>query len=539
MHKLLKLKNIFIWISLIILILFIHNNSTSFWDQDEAAYAGFGLRMNEANNYLIPEFTWSEPHRKTPLHFWTIAGSFKLFGANEFATRIPSVAAIMLCLFSLYYFGRKTLGRDMAMTSALIMGTSLLPSLGKVSVTDASLLLFETISLLAIWTYLQTGKIGSLLLLVVAIAGGTLTKGPPILIVTGGSLGLMTLFSPHRKRAFIAGITSLLGLIPLFVWGRMAWLSDGGTFITWLVDWYILKRTSGTVFGQTGPPGYYLAVFLLAFLPWLPFLIKSLVEYFRNLISKEKRSSFDLFIFFWLCCGWFFYEIIPSKLPAYAIAAYPALSLLMAKSILGLKEEDIKSSKLIKAGWWLQLVLVIGIGLGLIFGLAPILNQEGKWICYLIALFILTMSISQNLALRGAWGNKGWFFFPVFGIGFLLLVWGLLIPSFEFERSATKRLALELKPQNADLVIITQDFDLPSMPFYLEQNKIPYQVAETLEDWKRLFESEKKVSLIFSDEKLALFMQSLPPAKRPIIRNIQGWVSDQGKTMDYLIVSNR
>lgn len=538
MIKYVKLKFLILWLTAIVVILFIHNSSTSFWDQDEAAYAGFALRMNETGNYLVPDFTWSEPHRKTPLHFWSIAGSFKLFGANEFATRIPSVLAILGSLFAIYFLGRKTLGRDISMTAALIMGTSLLPSLGKVSVTDASLLLFETITFLAVWSYMQTGKWPSLLLLFFAIAGGTLIKGPPILIVTGGSLGLMLIFGPNRNRAFLAGLTTILGVTPLLIWGRIAWLSDGGKFISWLIDWYILKRTSGTVFGQTGPPGYYFLVFLLAFLPWLPFFVNALGEYFRNLFSKERRSSFDLFLLFWFMCGWFFYEIVPSKLPAYAIAAYPALALLIAKSILSLKEHKLSSNNWIKGGWWLQFTLVIGICIALIIGLAPILDNEGQWVCYLLALFLLTFSISQWLAIKGSWGNNGWIFFPGFGIGFLLIVWGLLIPSFEYERSATKRLAHELKRMGAKEVIITQDFDLPSLPFYLEQQKIPYHIIETSEKWTESFFSQNKRHFVFSEDKLNTFMTSVPIEKRPSVLSIKGWVSDQGKSVDYLIINN-
>lgn len=538
MLKFIKLKYLFIWAVLLLTVLLIHNSTTSFWDQDEAAYAGFALRMNETGNYLIPDFTWSEPHRKTPLHFWSIAGSFKLFGANEFGTRIPSVLAIIGSLAALYLLGRKTLGRDLAMVAALIMGTSLLPSLGKVSVTDATLLLFETIAFLSVWTYLQTGKWHSLAILFIAIAGGTLVKGPPILIVTGGSLGLMFLFSPNRMRAFIAGIVTLTGIIPLLIWGRVAWLYDNGTFISWLIDWYILKRTSGTVFGQTGPPGYYLIVFILAFLPWLPIFIHALGEFFKNLFSKEKRSSFDLFLLYWFACGWFFYEIVPSKLPAYAIAAYPALCLLMAKSILTLKFEQLTSNNWIKGGWWLQLILVVAISGALIVGLAPILSHDGKLICYLTALFLLTLSVSQWLAIRGLWGNQGWIFFPAFGLGFLLIVWGLLIPSFEYERSATKRLAIELKDLGAKKVVITQDFDLPSLPFYLEQQKIPYVLQDSPASWKSTFAGEEQHYFVFSEEKLKLFADSIPNKNNLAITAIKGWVSDQGKTMDYLVIHN-
>ena len=77
------------------------------WEQDEAAYAGFAYNMLEKDNYVIPDFEWSWPHRKPPFHFWLIAASYSLFGYNEFATRIPSVLAILTSLFLLYFFTKR------------------------------------------------------------------------------------------------------------------------------------------------------------------------------------------------------------------------------------------------------------------------------------------------------------------------------------------------------------------------------------------------------------------------------------------------
>jgi 4-amino-4-deoxy-L-arabinose transferase-like glycosyltransferase len=66
--------------ALVIVNAFVRNASTPLWDQDEAAYAGFARRMIETGNWVVPEFMWSEPHRKPPFLFWSIAVSFKLFG---------------------------------------------------------------------------------------------------------------------------------------------------------------------------------------------------------------------------------------------------------------------------------------------------------------------------------------------------------------------------------------------------------------------------------------------------------------------------
>ena len=55
------------------------------FDQDEAAYAGFAMKMVQSGDWVIPEYYWSDVHRKTPLHFWMIAYSYSIFGMNEWA----------------------------------------------------------------------------------------------------------------------------------------------------------------------------------------------------------------------------------------------------------------------------------------------------------------------------------------------------------------------------------------------------------------------------------------------------------------------
>jgi 4-amino-4-deoxy-L-arabinose transferase-like glycosyltransferase len=72
-------------------LLLINNWSIPLWDQDESAYAGFAFNMIEQHNWLVPDFPFSDVHRKPPLHFWNIAVFNKIFGYNTFAIRFSSV----------------------------------------------------------------------------------------------------------------------------------------------------------------------------------------------------------------------------------------------------------------------------------------------------------------------------------------------------------------------------------------------------------------------------------------------------------------
>ncbi|MEZ4687669.1 MAG: glycosyltransferase family 39 protein, partial [Bacteroidia bacterium] len=321
-----------LWLLALGIILLAGNARTGLWDQDEAAYAGFGRRMIETGDWLVPQYTWSEVHRKPPFHFWAIAVSQSIFGQNEWATRLPAAVAIWLCSLLLWRQASRLYGKETGRWAALIFGTSALAqAFGHISLTDASLLLWQVLAALSLLRVLNDEPKAAWLFWL-ALGMGALTKGPPVFIFAGGMGLLLLLFHPYRKKLF--RLSFWLGLplafLPLLIWGWLAWQRDGGDFVRWLIDWYILKRVGGSVFGQSGPPGYHLVIMLLAFLPWLAALPFALKWFWKKAINRRAQ---EVEILAWLIAGWLPYELVSSKLPSYALAAHPALALMLAYGI--------------------------------------------------------------------------------------------------------------------------------------------------------------------------------------------------------------
>jgi len=346
----------FVGLMLVVNLLWM-NHSVSLWDEDEAAYAGFGIEMLRTGDWVHPNYQWSIIHRKTPFHFWTIAVSYQLFGINEFAVRIPSVLAILFTCLLVYRLGRALFGEKEALWAAVILATSVqLPLMGKISFTDASLLLFQTIAVLSLFNFLYkpSWKWNSLFWGSMAI--GILVKGPPIILLTGGIWLLTAIFHPKRK-VLIKTHPWFLGpvaLIPFAAWCYASYTQDytlweqsdsNLPFETWwqiedngrkihllpfLWDWYVMRRIGGSVLGQSGFWGYHFVVLTVAFLTWLPFWFASI----RSIFTRPKNiSEKQLLLIFWVIMGWFFWELMSSKLPSYAMAAQPALAILMAFQI--------------------------------------------------------------------------------------------------------------------------------------------------------------------------------------------------------------
>lgn len=311
------------------------------WDEDEAAYGGFAYTMAESGNWAIPEFPWSSIHRKTPLHFWEIALSFKIFGPTEFALRLPGILAIIGTVLAVFGLGRRIFGQQTALAAAIILGSTLfIPVLTKNALTDSSLLLWETVALLSLLNFLKTPHWLWNSLFWFSVSMGLLVKGPPILILVGGLWVFLFIFLPAKRAILIKThpwLYGLIALLPLAAWLGICWQKDGGIFVTFLWDWYVVKRVGGSVLGQTGFPGYHLLVLVLSFLPWLTFFPSSLAALWRLV---KQRDEVAIFLAGWLVFGWFFYEAMSSKLPTYSIAAQPAIAILIARQILATERND-------------------------------------------------------------------------------------------------------------------------------------------------------------------------------------------------------
>lgn len=316
------------------------------WEQDEAAYAGFARNMIETGDWIVPQFPFSEPHRKPPLHFWMIAVSFLIFGESEIALRLPSILSFLGATALLAGLGAKLYGRQRALLASLVFITALFFSnFAKISLTDSLLLFCQTGAILSLGLYLKDGRTAYLLLLAGATAMGLLTKGPPILILIGGPIFLALFQAEGRRRllhpAFIACM--LLAFVPLLMWGWLAYRQTNGELIRWMIDWYVLRRAGGAVFGQSAPPGLYLLFLLVAFLPWSPALFAYARDQWRAMRPLRPmlslpvlRRIFDRysFEFGWALSGWLFYEMLPSKLPSYVLGAAPLFAVVIAGQLL-------------------------------------------------------------------------------------------------------------------------------------------------------------------------------------------------------------
>ena len=515
-------------------ILIVNNWSIVLWNQDEAAYAGFGMNMINNSNYLVPEFIWSDAHRKTPFHFWMICLNFMIFGFNEFATRFSSSLFIFGTFILMYRQVSHFINKDTAIWAVAILGTNLfVPALAKVAVTDATVLFFSTLCAFSILRILEVNQLKWRLLFWLGFALGILTKGPQIIIFLGFfGLGILIF---HKERKNIWRLQPWFYLIPalapLFYWGFLAWQSDDGKFISWLIDWYILRRVSGNVYGQTGPPGYYLATMLAFFLPWLTFVPITIYNAIRNF--KFRNEIYFLFSL-WLFGGWLVYELLSSKLPAYVLAAYPALAVLMAREIIHYKNTG--NGKYYTYLGIFQCVLNIAICIAIPF----LLNE------YLDGIALMS---SMAFAISLLLGSIGFLFYHfkkeskfairsllISAISALCIAWIFMMQEAKPLFNGTKNIAIEMEATfkaDAEVNIMHSFPKLPSLPFYVGKYFPNYYEEEDINISRNKLNGNEPYIAILNEDQYKLIGSQFPK------KEMRSYVIDRQNFNTYIIVYNQ
>lgn len=524
-------------ISLMVLILFINNGSISLWDQDEAAYAGFGYNYLKSGDWIIPKFMWSSVHRKTPLHFWNIAITYKLFGVNEFAVRLSSALAIAFTYMLVVVLGRRLFDEKIAIPASIVLGTSLLVSTyGKVALTDATLLFFTTLCAFSMLYVLKFRSYLWVLVFWISFAGALLTKGPPIIIFSGLFGVLLFIFHEQRKNLLILHLWFFFPLasIPLVYWGYLTYQQDGGAFIRWFIDWYILKRVDGHVFGQTGPPGYHLLFFFLFFISYFMFLPKAIysgVTWFKN------KSEDIIMLGSWFLAGWLFYELTPSKLPAYAIAAHVPLSFLIAKQFTKIDELNFGETKFrVAVSFHFVFNYIISIG---IFALPFFVDVPNQFVFFFVAIIHFVGNSINLFFIKRKKNNELVYSLMITAMLFLLMAWGILVPKLDFLKDGSKRVAgiiQENIKKDAICVIGNQTGHPPSLPFYIGQH-LDTVIAE--HKWDSLMYYYKRPEpcvLVLNKDQKKWFAWEL---ENPKFEQILSKMTDRTNVAEYYILYNK
>ena len=334
---------------------------------DAARYASIAKTMVVNNNYLelyCDGVDWlDKPH----FPFWLTALSFKIFGINTWAYKLPGILFMLMGAWYTYLLGKRLYNKEIALWAVLILLTAEHIILSNNDVRAEPYLTGLIIA--SVYHFYGAYKDGSLLQLVLGslFAGcAVMTKGIFALIPIGGAIAGELLIKKDWRNLFhwrwlVAGVLTLVFMLPelyalyyqfdlhpeKIVFGTTN--VSGLKFFFWDSQFGRFFNT-GPIKGQ-GDPFFFVHTTLWAFLPWSVMLYITLFVFIRK-HSRAPRNAEWLTV-----CGSLLTFIVFSasqfQLPHYLNIVFPFFAILTAQYLYG-----INSPGTIKKLFTTQIVII-------------------------------------------------------------------------------------------------------------------------------------------------------------------------------------
>jgi 4-amino-4-deoxy-L-arabinose transferase-like glycosyltransferase len=393
-------------------------------EPDEARYSDIPSLMNRTGDYITPHLHHVVYLEKPPLSYWATALLFKIFGENEFSSRLFVALCAWGCIFLVYRMGTYFHDEKTGLYSAGVLSTFLYHSiLGKINTLDMPLTLFVGLATWAGYRYFAGDgqKRGWLYLLYISSGLAFLTKGL-IGVVFPFAIMILWLFISKRWRDMLR-LFSPVGMI-LFLLISCPWIilvqKANKDFLWFFFIREHFLRYTATSGSRNHPIWFYVPIVVLGTLPWSAFLWKALregVEKRAPLFRAEEKH----FLLIWIFFIFIFFSFSSSQLIPYIAPLFIPIAVLFGHLFRLYEDRDIPLEK--KRGKrflydlpiiLMSLVFIIGLILACLIrnlGLGAYqinLPFENGWWLILSPILFLVMMVFLPLLVERKW-RRGWF----------------------------------------------------------------------------------------------------------------------------------
>ncbi len=349
---------VFLPIGLTIIVYFASTTSRAITDYDEGFYAQAARHMAESGNWVTPYVNEVRFLEKPPFLYWITAVSFKIFGINEFALRLPTAFAVTALVWIVLLIVRRLADKR----AALLAGLSTAFSIGTYIFTretlhDIWLVLFLAIAMYAFlnW-YLDPGRpLKPALFFYAAMAGAVLCKS---IIGAVFPLGIVAVFfllsKEYPKWKTLHLLPGLLIFSILTIpWHCFAEIQNKGFLKFFFVGEQFMRflgKYEGPVV-ESIPLLLFWSLIFVWFFPWTA-LLPAAFAATRNNVDRYRRILFRLALAWIIVILGFF--SFSARLEHYIFPALPALSLFIAGAV----SDDNQRKPLL---WGFRGLVVLGI----------------------------------------------------------------------------------------------------------------------------------------------------------------------------------
>lgn len=399
----------------------------------EPREAVVALSMINTGDWISPVNNGVDIAYKPPFFHWCIALiSLLLGGVTEFTSRLPSALAMIAMLLVVFHYQVKNkVEVKVAFLSALVTLTTFEVHRGAMACrVDMMLSVFIVISIYLLHDWYVSRKHTSLLLAILCMSCGFLTKGPVGVVLPCLVAGVYMLLRGEKffKTLIIFIAVGTASCVLPAVWYYLAYLERGDSFLYLVYEENILRFTGKMVYSSHEEPAIYNILTLISgLLPYTVLLLISLfalkyrkprMEWGSTLWVKLKdrissMNSNDLLSLLAFVLIFVFYCIPKSKRSVYLLPVYPFAAYFIARYMLYLAN---RHRKIVSGfGWFISILALLIPILYLIInlGLIPQTIFHGKHaadnIAYLNGLSSAGWGIPAIISVIVILGSIAWF----------------------------------------------------------------------------------------------------------------------------------
>jgi 4-amino-4-deoxy-L-arabinose transferase-like glycosyltransferase len=315
------------------------------WEPDEGRYAEIAREMVVSGDYVTPHDNFVRYFEKPPLVYWAEAGAIHLFGANEFAVRVPAALFTAGEVAITAAIGEAMFGAEVGLLGALALGLSpLVFGFARFATLDPALAFFMTAALGAYYAAARAPDFGSgagrlwMLAAAAALALGTLCKGPVALLL-GGAIALGWLLIERRggevRRIPLLSCIAIYAAIAV-PWFVIANARNPGFLHFFFVHEHLERFLESSEHGWG--PYFFIPILLGGAWPWIWFVPLGWSEIARAPeADRASALSARRLLIVWFAIVFVFFSIPRSKLGSYILPAMPPVAILAGYGIQSLR----------------------------------------------------------------------------------------------------------------------------------------------------------------------------------------------------------
>ena len=305
---------------------------------DEGRYAEIPREMLVSGDWVVPHLNGLPYIEKPPLQYWATAIAYRIFGIDDWVSRLWNLLLGIGGLVIVQATGRKLWGARAGDAAALVLlATPLYMMVGQLNLLDMGLTFFLTAALCA-FLLAQRDEASEaenrrwMLWCWVAISFGFLQKGlvagaVPVLALVAYSV-LQRDWRLWQRLHLLKGI-AIFALLCL-PWVLALGLRDGE------YAWFFLVHEHFTRFltnehHREEPWWYFILVFAVGALPWTPLLLRAAWQALASRVPGRFDPARALAV--WGIVVLVFFSLSGSKLAPYIMPALPPLALLAGREL--------------------------------------------------------------------------------------------------------------------------------------------------------------------------------------------------------------